>query len=344
MTMNESNYLHYTVDDYAVDPSFRKWCLSEGETGSAFWETFLLRHPEKAEEIEAARRIVLGVDQHFASREASPASIESHYLQTLKTAQQRERTIKLKRQKLQFAAAITLLIAAAISFTYYTFSSSDESSLLVYRTDYGEQKTIQLPDSSLVRLNANSKLIINPTWEIDSLREVWLEGEAYFSVAKKPAHHTKFVVHAQELNVEVLGTQFNVNTMEGATEVVLDEGKIKLSKSDNTETITMSPGEMATFSVSTRRITKKQVNPQLYRSWKEGYLTYEEARLSEVLKDVQQTFGYTIVVKDSLLLEETISGALSSNDLDSLLIVLKDIIPKISFTQNDQQLIVTKKK
>lgn len=342
--MRDSQYLDYTVDDFAVDPSFRKWCLLEDETVNTYWKTFLLRHPEKTEIIDQARKVVLGVNQHFASQAASPDKVESYYQQTLKAAQRRDLTIKLRRQKLQFAAAITLFITSAIAFAYFNFNSSGEPNLLVYSTNYGEQKSILLPDSSTVRLNANSKLSLNPIWEIDSMREVWLEGEAYFSVEREPVHFTKFVVHAQELNVEVLGTQFNVNTMKEATEVVLDEGKIKLSKSDNSEAITMSPGEMATFSLSTRRITKKQVNPQLYRSWKEGYLTYEEASLSEVLKDVQQTFGYTIVVKDSLLLEETISGALSSNDLDSLLIVLKDIIPKISFTQNDQQLIVTKEK
>ncbi len=347
--MRDSQYVHFTADEFAVDPAFRKWCLrAEGED-KVFWNTFLLRYPGKTEVIEQARQMILGVDQYFDRQKASPLKIEHKYYQTLQAAQRQQSVIKMRQhhRQWQIAAVVALFIATAAAIGYGAYEFSVESTRLEYRTGYGEQHTIQLPDGSTVQLNADSKLSLNKSWDDDSQREVWLEGEAYFSVEKKPATQAKFVVHAQELNVEVLGTQFNVNTKEEATQVVLDEGKIKLSKTDETgaetETVTMLPGEMASVSSQTRRITKQQVNTQLYSTWKEGYLTYEEAKLSEVLDDVHRTFGYTIVVEDSLLLDETISGALSAKDLDALLLVLEDVIPKISFIQKNQQLIISKK-
>src|SRR5579872_616700 len=79
------------------------------------------------------------------------------------------------------------------------------------RTGYGEIKSVLLPDSSVVTLNANSTMRIPEQWTEASGRQVWLEGEAYFQVQKKPATAEKFVVHTKEVDVEVLGTKFNVN-------------------------------------------------------------------------------------------------------------------------------------
>ncbi len=340
-----SHYVHFTADEFAVDPPFRRWCLSNEADSEAFWQVFLHQHPDKAEAVALARQIVLETDRHFGKRKASQQEIEMAYRKTLQTVQRQRPVVQLRsRRQWQVAATVALLVATAAVFGYLTFRQNTGPTLTEYRTDYGQQQTILLPDGSTVQLNADSKLILDEDWDADTRREVWLEGEAYFSVEKKPATQAKFVVHAEQLTVEVLGTQFNVNTKEEATQVTLDEGKIKLSAADDNEAtraVTMVPGEIALFSNVTQEINIQRTNTRQYSSWKDGYLTYEEARLAEVLDDMHHTFGYTIVVQDSLLLNETITGALSARDLDALLLVLEDIMPNISFSQKDKQLIVT---
>lgn len=343
--MDARHYVHFTTDDFAVDPAFRKWCLRSDQETQEFWGAFLIQHPSKAEAIEQARRIVREADQYFSQKKASEHQLEDAYRRTLQAARQQRPPvpIRVRDRSLPTAAAVALLIAATAVLGYLVLAFTGEPTLTEYRTEYGQQRTIRLPDGSTVQLNANSSLTLDEHWEADTRREVWLEGEAYFSVEKKPATQAKFVVHTQELNVEVLGTQFNVNTKEKTTQVTLDEGKIKLSIADdsNTQTVTMAPGETASYSELTHQINKQTTDTRAYSTWKDGYLTYQEATLAEVLQDVHDTFGYTVVVKDSLLLDETITGALSAQDLNALLVVLEDIIPKISFAKNDKQLIVT---
>lgn len=341
-----SQYVNFTADEFAVDPRFRRWCLSDDPEAEAFWRVFLQHYPDKSETIEQARQIVIGTAGYFEQHMASEEKIEASYQKLLRTTRQPSASVRLHHRRYwSVAATVALLVVAVATLGYWILGRTEEPALSEYRTEYGEQQTIQLPDGSTVQLNANSTLTLDERWDTNTRREVWLEGEAYFSVEKKPATQAKFVVRTPGLNVEVLGTQFNVNTKEETTQVVLDEGQVKLLtvNEDSTRTITMIPGEVANYSKLTHKINKQRIDTQPYSTWKDGYLTYQAATLSEVLDDVHATYGYTIVIQDSLLLDETITGALSAQDLDALLVVLEDIIPQISLTKKNEQLIVTSK-
>lgn len=345
--MHIEKYIDCTLDELAADPDFRAWCLEK--KNDAFWTDFLQQYPKKSAEVDQARQIVLGVDQYFSPQKASQEKIESAFDRTLQAAQKRKRAGKYRSLgwRLQRVAAIGLFVALLAGIGYYLSQTAQSTDLVAYQTEYGQQRIVDLPDGSKVQLNANSRLVMNKNWESDNMREVWLNGEAFFIVEKKPATRAKFVVHTEELDVEVLGTQFNVNTKKEATQVVLEEGQIKLSLPGDDATpsssVLMAPGELVSIRKNTKIIDKKQVKTSLYSTWKDGYLTYEEATLAEVLEDVEATFGHSIQVKDSVLLRESISGALSSESLDELLTVLQDIIPNISFTERDWQLIVESK-
>lgn len=340
-----SQYVNFTADEFAVDPRFRRWCLSEDTDAEAFWRVFLQHYPDKVETVEQARQMVIRTAAYFEAHTVSEEKIEASYQKMLRTAGRQPPVVKWhQRRYWSVAATVTLLLAAAI-IGYFMLGDTEEPVLAEYRTGYGEQQTVELPDGSTVQLNAHSRLTLDERWDTNARREVWLEGEAYFSVEKKPTTKAKFIVRTPGLDVEVLGTQFNVNTQEEITQVALDEGHVKLLmvSEDSIHAVTMRPGEVASYTKLTHQISKQRMDTQPYSTWKDGYLTYQEATLSEVLDDVQATYGYTVVVQDSLLMDETITGALSAQDLDTLLVVLEDIIPSISFTKKDDQLIVTLK-
>lgn len=347
--MHIKKYIDFKLEDFAADPDFREWCLAKNLENDSFWTAFLQKYPEKAVDVEQARQIVLGVDQYFSPQKVDQQKVEAAFNRTLKTAQARKKTSKYRKLTLQVqkVAAIGLLLVLLAGIGYYVSNASQQTALVVYQTEYGQQKVVDLPDGSKVQLNANSKLVLDENWESNTNREVWLSGEAFFFVEKKPTTQAKFVVHTGALDVEVLGTQFNVNTKKEVTQVVLEEGQIKLSVLGDETTpgssVLMVPGELATIRKDTKTIDKKLVKTSLYSTWKDGYLTYEEATLAEVLEDVEATFGHRIQVQDSILLRESISGALSSESLDELLTVLQDIIPNISFTERDRQLIIESK-
>ncbi len=121
---------------------------------------------------------------------------------------------------MKVAAVVTLLLVA---FVFYIGRQNQNHT---YHTTFGESRRVLLPDGSLVTLNANSSLRVADRWGRRTEREVWLNGEAFFSVreTKREGEAVKFVVHTHDLNVEVRGTEFNVNTRKQQTRVVAERG------------------------------------------------------------------------------------------------------------------------
>ena len=129
-------------------------------------------------------------------------------------------------KSIAIAASVVLVVASGV---WYLATHNVEGSSNLYKTGFAKTKKITLPDGSKVTLNANSELKLSSNWGDKGDRQVWLEGEAYFEVEKKLATHQKFIVHTKDIDVEVLGTKFNVNTRHEKAIVSLEEGKIKLS-------------------------------------------------------------------------------------------------------------------
>jgi transmembrane sensor len=130
------------------------------------------------------------------------------------------------------AASAVLIVATGV--WYFTSNTADSN---LYKTGFAQTKKITLPDGSKVTLNANSELKLSADWSVKGDRQVWLDGEAYFEVEKKSATHQKFIVHTKDIDVEVLGTKFNVNTRHQKAVVSLEEGKIKLSLNGETKSV-----------------------------------------------------------------------------------------------------------
>ena len=120
-----------------------------------------------------------------------------------------------KRYRVPVAAAVLLLMMVT---GYLLLFPSIEK--VVHQTGYGETAQLSLPDGSQVVLNANSSISFLPDWDEKKERTVTLEGEAFFSISHT-VDHQKFIVHSKNIEVEVLGTAFNVNNRRGKSQVVL---------------------------------------------------------------------------------------------------------------------------
>lgn len=311
-----------------------------------FWREFLKSNPDRAAAVEEGREIVLAVTAHFEQQAVSAQQIDERYRSTIRAARRDDQPLRVRRSIVVYrvAAAILLLIVGGYGILKFGFTEKGDDYPLAYHTDFGEQRLVTLPDGSSVRLNADSELTLGQNWSEANDREVWLNGEAYFFVEKKTGTAAKFTVHVGELNVEVLGTQFNVNARTEITRVVLDEGKIGLYSTGDSTRYMMTPGEAVSIDQSENAISEiANVDPKTSSSWKDGYLLYKDSPLGDVIQDIRYTFGYTPVVRDSLLLETAISGALSATDFEDLLLTLEDVLPRISFTVEDQRLIIDNK-
>lgn len=156
--------------------------------------------------------------------------------------------VEIKRRQIvprQLLRVAAVFLAVAIVGGLLFLSLHEHENPICICTAYGKTERITLPDQSVVLLNANSVLSYNDKWTDNKTREVWLAGEAYFEVKKSDARgNAKFVVHTDQLSVEVLGTEFNVNNRRGKTQVVLNAGKVRLTSDTTLEKeIIMAPGE-----------------------------------------------------------------------------------------------------
>jgi transmembrane sensor len=225
-------------------------------------------------------------------------------------------------QPVLYKVAATLLLLMAVSLWWY--GSSNE--LLEIRTAFGEQRTVTLPDESTVILNGNSVLRCASHWDENLPREVWIEGEGFFSVIHTKSHQ-KFVVHGvSDLNVEVLGTKFNVKSRHCDSEVMLTEGKVKLQlgESDTTRRVFLKPGELAT--VRHKKLSTQSVNQQRYTSWVENKLFFERTSLRDLSLLLKDTYGLTVIFSDSTLQARELSGEISAATVNEILYAIGETL------------------
>lgn len=285
------NYSHYSEEDFILDESFIDWFKGGDAANAAFWEAWVAAHPEKREIVDNARRFLASLhlsdtiftdeDMHeewskiqamlYSSTGQVALHGNSDYREVNNAASEPKVVAMpvanrwLNWPRMAVAVAVFLLVGTAV------FYQSMGDNKLAYSTKYGETQKITLPDGSIVILNAKSTLAFHEDWSDQTAREVWLEGEAFFNVVKKPGSGAaKFYVHTHALNVEVLGTEFNIRERRGGTAVVLNSGRIKISSDllEASDSLIMKPGEMVQVLANKNSLLKRQVNPELYSSWR----------------------------------------------------------------------------
>lgn len=222
-----------------------------------------------------------------------------------------------KRSYWGMAAAITgiLLLAAASGYRLFIYKP-----FIKYATSYGEIATIFLPDSSKVTLNGNSEIRYAPGLGMQDQREVWIEGEAFFSV-KHTVDNREFIVHpSDDLDVVVLGTEFNVYDRADATRVVLNSGKVKLNirRNKRTDQVDMMPGELVELHDNSK-YEKREVDPELFSSWISGKVVLDNTSFREIAVLLEETYGLSVSVPDTSLYRERFSGTVPSENVEALL-------------------------
>ncbi len=168
---------------------------------------------------------------------------------------------------------------------------------------------VTLPDGSLVHLNYDSRLIY-PERFLGDTRDVIVEGEAYFMIAKDLRH--PFIVHTPDGEVKEYGTEFNVDTRaEGGTSVVLVNGSISVIPDDGRERM-MRPGERSTLNGVLTKTEPVDVEP--YVAWNTGQFVFDDCELRRIMTVIGRWYGYDIVFTDESVCDMKFSGSFSRYD------------------------------
>lgn len=342
------SYSNYNVEDFVADENFIRWIKCPDDESHSFWSAWLTQHPNKRADVYMARDIILMLD----IKENSPA--EGKFLETWEKIAARtdeksvasiidletERSFR-KMKVLWFHRVAAGLIAVLLAFGGYTVYQNFNT--IAIHTAYGESRTFFLPDSTKVTLNSNSGVRYIKRDFKNHRREVWLDGEAFFSVAHK-TNNENFKVHTKELEIEVLGTRFDVNSRRGKTKVVLEEGSVKIdmNRSSMQQHLVMSPGDFVEVSKNSKNIYKKLVNPDLYLSWRNNKLEFNSTTLREIGNLIEDNYGYRVVFGDEKLGEKKFTGTSSSDDLQELMQKLSRVF-ELKITQEENVIMINRK-
>lgn len=204
-----------------------------------------------------------------------------------------------------FRVAAILVLALGITFTVQNFSTETQ-----YASN-GKRTTFSLPDNSEVVLNAGSEIEYK-NWNWNNHRELKLNGEAYFKVAKGK----KFEVETNLGKVTVLGTQFNVKARKNRFDITCYEGRVKVNYKD--KEIILTPGKSVTYE------NGKQLNALVVNQkpeWLENKIAFNKENLSHILDEIQRQYNVTISVETKYP-DELFTGKIPLDNLDVALQII----------------------
>ncbi len=232
------------------------------------------------------------------------------------------------KNRFSFLRRVNWLVAASVLVSICTGSwfFRDNIRYQVYKTDFNETRRLELSDGSKVVLNSNSSLRVPRFGFGKETRKVLLQGEADFDIVHTPSHQKFIVSTGKDVNIVVLGTQFNVYARPRGTKVMLSDGKVQLRYQEGKEKkmLTMTPGDYVTMDVYGHANLQKTNNPQKFTSWKSHRFIFEQATLQEVGHLLEDNFGLKVLIPDTTLAQLTVSGSFTALNGEELLEILTD--------------------
>jgi ferric-dicitrate binding protein FerR (iron transport regulator) len=258
---------------------------------------------------------------HFSDKTEGKKSFDKFVL----LLRRDKRRVKL-RSFLKYAAVIVAVISSTIFGTLYLSDMFEDE---LYNTLYvpaGQRAQITLEDGTVVWLNAQSTLKY-PSKFLKKMRKVEVEGEAFFDVAKDSKR--PFVVNANLVNLEVLGTQFNIYSYSESnfSETTLVEGSLKvIDKLNVNNSVVLKPNEQVSY--MNGKLSISPTSNADYFLWREGIYSFDNERLIDIMQKLELYYDITIEVKDPEIFNVTYTGKFRQRDgIDEILRILQIIQP-----------------
>ncbi len=356
------NYHNFTVNDFIDDESFRNYVLRKSPSDIAFWTTWI-KENQCSEEIEEAQKIInLLADEANFSLSDNAINEEWQKLSyrigedSPTNKLNKSRPFKAINHKWYWVAAASITIFMVTLFIFKNdnmIKSSDFSAKIldesnnklenilpnpviteseegIIKTPFGKTKRIILPDGSIVLLNANSTLRFSKNWSKSADRIVWLAGEAEFSVKHynlPQGVSQKFIVNAKGVNVEVIGTRFNLMSRAEKCRIALYEGNIQLhlTMHPEHESIAIAPNEIAQIDNGAVIRISPIKKIEVHQAWTKQHFEFDNTPLSEVANLVENTYGLKFTFKEESLKTKRLTASIPDDNVDVLVKVICQI-------------------
>ncbi|MGV8137012.1 MAG: FecR family protein [Mangrovibacterium sp.] len=327
-------YKTYEVEDFVLDKEFIRRIRFPSDSEDEKWDQFLTEYPEKRADMEKARSIIRSLEP---ANETAPSDRLDKVWQTI--ADSRTMRVSL-RQLLRYAAVFILAFTLGWG-SFQLFSEKKSGFTEVYneiKVPYGQRSEISLYDGTKVWLNSGTELKFPLVFDGDQ-RKVYVKGEAFFDVARDV--NKPFIVNTGQMDIEVLGTRFDVCAYPDDPEFysTLEEGKIKAVNAVTGEEVSLLPGMQATLDLNAQKFSVQHVNTRLYTSWKENMLRFENAPFAEVIKRMERWYDVKIHVDEQINTGERYTMTIKTESLREMLRLVSFTTP-ITYEIKENQVFI----
>ncbi|MBO9565776.1 MAG: FecR domain-containing protein [Niastella sp.] len=362
---------NYTVEDFICDNSFQHYCLGDDAEAVQYWTNWIRNNPHKQELIQEARRVIsiLNAKQGNLQEQVGQLKDGIDRFDMLKQALQQDTPAPVRsvRSRFKYVAAIAASILVLVVAGYFLLrpgkTTQQPEQVVTTTTSHKHpvlssgnepRKTVVLPDGTVVTLRSNSSITLADNFNTSN-RELNLTGEAFFDVT-----HDKqrpFIVHTNAINIEVLGTVFNVRAYPSNphTETALFRGKVAVTVKDHPgKPVILTPnmklvfthtgGASTTTTANPVRIEPMTVDPSDHKAkeiaWVRNRLKIEDEPLSAIAAKLQTWYGIEISFADEKVKTYRYSGTFESETIIKALEALQLSYP-FNFQVEKEKIIIS---
>jgi ferric-dicitrate binding protein FerR (iron transport regulator) len=214
---------------------------------------------------------------------------------------------------MRIAASVIIIVGLGL-LAYWEFNDRTKEMTVV------AQKTVlndTLPDGSVVTVNKGSSISYLSTFKGET-RQVSLKGEAFFHVT--PNKKKPFIISVNDVQITVVGTSFNVKTINGNTDVVVETGIVKVTRAG--KTVELKANEEVIVNTKDSALTKEKVSDQLYKYYRTKEFVCDDTPLWKLVDVINEAYNSHIVIGNPALKDMSITTTFNNESLEQVLNVV----------------------
>ena len=331
------DYRLFEITDFVMDEDFSRWVFQNTTTDNEFWNNWLNQNPDKHLVIAEARKILQSLKVHEEPVAAQKINYEvDRLLQTIRLQpEQQTPTTRIFRIPLKWYAAAAVLILSITGILYlfndsgkiadkerYVYAAQVSSKQMVENINTSTQKAkITLPDGSTVFLAPESRISYSNDFDSLSSRDIYLSGEAFFSVVRNTER--PFRVFSNEIITKVLGTTFTVRSFEkdSVIQITVKTGKVSVYSQTNSNSskeiaskklggILLTSNQQLVYAKTDQTFQKIIAeSPAIIAPEAMNQKTgYEDVPLEEVFSELSRAYGIDIIYDSEILKNCTVTA------------------------------------
>ena len=233
----------------------------------------------------------------------------------------------------QIAVACIIIVLGLVNYRMNDKQKQLSTQNFTVFAEKGQRAFITLPDSTKVWLNSDTKISYPADYGLKE-RNVTLVGEAYFEVAKNP--DKRFIVEAKGMQVEALGTSFNVNAYQNDNKIIasLFSGSVRVTY--DRHVAILKPHESVKVDLLNRSFSRyKDESMQNIALWRKNEITFDGESLEEITHIMSRLYNTTICIEDESLKKVCYIGTIRNNNLENFIDIINLTTPVVYENKGD---------